>query len=167
MTMPDTLGQSSRTDRCIALAALMILLLWPPKITLAAFEAHGGPVKSVAVSADGRLALTASFDYSIIRRTIWANNYHVCVRNRFIRTASNHGNPIYRTIWTETRYHCAFYRIIRANKSYHGVRIRPDRLSGVRSEIHVWHRRVRDGRIVRPSGGERNHEQQPWRRVWN
>ena len=32
----------------------------------AAFDAHGGAVKSVAISADGRLALTASFDYSII-----------------------------------------------------------------------------------------------------
>lgn len=33
---------------------------------LAAFDAHGGPVKSVAVSKDGSHALTASFDYSII-----------------------------------------------------------------------------------------------------
>jgi cytochrome c len=32
----------------------------------AAFDAHGGPIKSVAVSADGESALTASFDYSII-----------------------------------------------------------------------------------------------------
>ena len=32
----------------------------------AAFDAHGGPIKSVAVSADGKSALTASFDYSII-----------------------------------------------------------------------------------------------------
>jgi cytochrome c len=32
----------------------------------AAFDAHGGPVKSVAISADGQQALTASFDYSII-----------------------------------------------------------------------------------------------------
>lgn len=32
----------------------------------AAFDAHGGPVRSVAVSSDGRQALTASFDTSII-----------------------------------------------------------------------------------------------------
>lgn len=32
----------------------------------AAFDAHGGPVKGIAVSADGKAALTASFDYSII-----------------------------------------------------------------------------------------------------
>jgi cytochrome c len=32
----------------------------------AAFDGHGGPVKSVAISADGKRALTASFDYSII-----------------------------------------------------------------------------------------------------
>jgi len=33
---------------------------------MAAFDAHGGPIKNVAISADGRSALTASFDYSII-----------------------------------------------------------------------------------------------------
>ncbi len=31
----------------------------------ARLEGHGGPVKGVAVSADGRYALTASFDYSV------------------------------------------------------------------------------------------------------
>ncbi len=31
----------------------------------ARLEGHGGPVKGVAVSADGNFALTASFDYSI------------------------------------------------------------------------------------------------------
>ena len=31
----------------------------------ASLEGHGGPVKGVAISADGRYALTASFDYSI------------------------------------------------------------------------------------------------------
>ena len=31
----------------------------------ASLEGHGGPVKGVAVSADGRYALTASFDYSV------------------------------------------------------------------------------------------------------
>jgi cytochrome c len=32
----------------------------------AGFDAHGGPVKDVALSADGRRALTASFDYSLL-----------------------------------------------------------------------------------------------------
>ena len=31
----------------------------------ASLEGHGGPVKGVAISADGRYALTASFDYSV------------------------------------------------------------------------------------------------------
>jgi cytochrome c len=35
-------------------------------MTEAALDEHGGPVKGVAVSADGNRALTASFDYSVI-----------------------------------------------------------------------------------------------------
>ena len=31
----------------------------------ASLEGHGGPVKGVAISADGSYALTASFDYSV------------------------------------------------------------------------------------------------------
>lgn len=51
----------------ILLASLSILAsVRPPSASAAAFDAHGGPVKSVAISADGRTALTASFDYSII-----------------------------------------------------------------------------------------------------
>ncbi|MGI9489822.1 MAG: c-type cytochrome [Geminicoccaceae bacterium] len=58
-------------ERKIALAASLILaIIFSNSFALnparAAFEAHGGPVKSVAVSADGSRALTASFDYSII-----------------------------------------------------------------------------------------------------
>ena len=58
-------------ERKIALAVSFILAVICSKLTSlnpawAAFEAHGGPVKSVAVSADGSRALTASFDYSII-----------------------------------------------------------------------------------------------------
>jgi cytochrome c len=54
----------------------LIVLLWgfltpcawllPSLPSHAAFDAHGGPVRSVAVSSDGRRALTASFDTSII-----------------------------------------------------------------------------------------------------
>lgn len=52
-----------------ALAALVCLLpsaaaAWPERLV-----GHGGPVKSVALSADGRHALTGSFDYAII---LWA-----------------------------------------------------------------------------------------------
>lgn len=45
---------------------LLIMALGRSISAWAAFDAHGGPVKSVAISADGRQALTASFDYSII-----------------------------------------------------------------------------------------------------
>jgi len=37
-----------------------------PVVAQTALDAHGGPVKGVAVAPDGRRALTASFDYSII-----------------------------------------------------------------------------------------------------
>jgi len=50
----------------IALLLGLTLASAGQRLAWAAFEAHGGAVKSVAVSADGRLALTASFDYSII-----------------------------------------------------------------------------------------------------
>ena len=52
---------------CLGLAALV-----PPGAGLAqtaaetTLDEHGGPVKGVAVSADGSRALTASFDYSVI-----------------------------------------------------------------------------------------------------
>ena len=37
-----------------------------PVTAQTALDVHGGPVKGVAVAPDGRRALTASFDYSII-----------------------------------------------------------------------------------------------------
>src|SRR5918996_3342523 len=37
-----------------------------PATAQTALDEHGGPVKGVAVAADGRHALTAGFDYSII-----------------------------------------------------------------------------------------------------
>ncbi len=39
---------------------------WNPLPARAGFDAHGGPVKGIAVSRDSKRALTASFDYSII-----------------------------------------------------------------------------------------------------
>jgi len=44
----------------------MAIAAWPTHSIRADFDAHGGPVKSIAVSKDGAHALTASFDYSII-----------------------------------------------------------------------------------------------------
>ncbi len=37
------------------------------------FEGHGGPIRSIFISEDGRSAMTASFDYSLIRWTIEAD----------------------------------------------------------------------------------------------
>jgi cytochrome c len=56
--------------RSAALGLLAAALLWQAAAATAAgpstLDEHGGPVKGVAVSADGRQALTASFDYSVI-----------------------------------------------------------------------------------------------------
>lgn len=43
--------------------ATLVLSAWP---TSAALIGHGGPVKGIAISADGNFAVTASFDYSLI-----------------------------------------------------------------------------------------------------
>lgn len=64
--MLQTMGQPPGKAQGFALAAGFILAFACLKPVWAALDAHGGPVKSVAVSSDGRLALTASFDYSII-----------------------------------------------------------------------------------------------------
>lgn len=66
MAMPaKTLG-SFGTIALFGVVLGLALLPLGMRPAWAAFEAHGGAVKSVAISADGSLALTASFDYSII-----------------------------------------------------------------------------------------------------
>ncbi|MGI9509670.1 MAG: c-type cytochrome [Geminicoccaceae bacterium] len=69
--MLETIGRQkaifrARGSGTIALLCCLIVGLFGLQPAGAAFDAHGGPVKSVAVSTDGRQALTASFDYSII-----------------------------------------------------------------------------------------------------
>ncbi len=64
--MLEKMGQPRGKPLRSALAASLILAFACLNSAKAAFEAHGGPVKSVAVSTDGSRALTASFDYSII-----------------------------------------------------------------------------------------------------
>lgn len=46
------------------LIAALALVAAPP--AMAAASGHGGPIKAVAVAADGKTALTAGFDYSVI-----------------------------------------------------------------------------------------------------
>ena len=56
-----------RTRR--ALAALVLLAFTAPAVSLAAFEhftAHGGPVKGLALSPDGRWLVSTSFDYTAV-----------------------------------------------------------------------------------------------------
>lgn len=53
-----------RIRRFAPLAAALALLLAP--LAAAAMAGHGGPIKAIAVSADGKTALTGSFDYTVI-----------------------------------------------------------------------------------------------------
>jgi cytochrome c len=54
-----------RFGLCAPLVAAL-LLPWLGGYSHAALSGHGGPVKAIAVSADGTRALTASFDYTVI-----------------------------------------------------------------------------------------------------
>lgn len=65
MAMLERLGRSSGMLSAVVFG-MLVMSITSPGPAWAAFEAHGGPVKSVAISADGKHALTASFDYSII-----------------------------------------------------------------------------------------------------
>ena len=53
-----------RNSLLIGLAAVLLASL--PSLGEAAMIGHGGDVKGVAISPDGRRALSASFDYSLI-----------------------------------------------------------------------------------------------------
>ncbi|MGI9506534.1 MAG: c-type cytochrome [Geminicoccaceae bacterium] len=64
--MPAKTVRTSKTIALIVVVLGLALMTSGQRPAWAAFEAHGGAVKSVAISTDGRLALTASFDYSII-----------------------------------------------------------------------------------------------------
>ena len=49
----------------LAVLSLMVCGATQAGDGFARLEGHGGPIKGVAVSADGGQALTASFDYSV------------------------------------------------------------------------------------------------------
>ena len=70
--------------RCIVLyiPALLVLILVLPLRAATAQETglpvklvgHGGPIKAISISDDGKYALTASFDYSIIHWELSGKN---------------------------------------------------------------------------------------------
>ena len=66
MAMPAKVFGSWGAIAVIGAVLGSVLVTMGQRPVWAAFEAHGGAVKSVAISTDGSLALTASFDYSII-----------------------------------------------------------------------------------------------------
>lgn len=57
--------------------SLLAFLLWPAVLLAGEFftlEGHGGPIKGIAVSPDGKRILTASFDNAV---GIWADRKSV------------------------------------------------------------------------------------------
>ena len=65
MTASNGLIDGMRIGRCLAAAAAVALLAVADGAR-AQLAGHGGFVKGVSVSGDGRLAATASFDYRVI-----------------------------------------------------------------------------------------------------
>lgn len=66
---PRVQRRCRRAGMLTAIAGLLlatVVLTLPATVGRADFIGHGGPVKGVAVSPDGRQALTASFDYTAI-----------------------------------------------------------------------------------------------------
>jgi cytochrome c len=52
---------------CVVVALVLTIVLMCPGPAAAQLRGHGGPVRAVAVSADGRTAVSGSFDQSAIR----------------------------------------------------------------------------------------------------
>ena len=63
---PPDLRDDARCAQPAPAACAVPLLAAAPAGAAGTLDEHGGPVKGVAVSADGSRALTASFDYSLI-----------------------------------------------------------------------------------------------------
>ena len=61
----------------LLLAPLALTAAGAAEVTL---DRHGGPVKGIAVAADGRRALTASFDYSLI---LWDLPHQAAIRQLY------------------------------------------------------------------------------------
>ena len=67
----DPFRVRSAAQQCLLLALFGLLLL--PGIALAQLRGHGGPVRALAISADGNAAISGSFDTSAIRWSLTRN----------------------------------------------------------------------------------------------
>ena len=67
----DPFRPRSAAQQCLLLALFGLLLL--PGIALAQLRGHGGPVRALAISADGNAAISGSFDTSAIRWSLTRN----------------------------------------------------------------------------------------------
>ena len=61
----------------IALAFVVLLLVGPAQAQL---RGHGGPVRALAISADGTIAVSGSFDTSAIRWSLSRNTAEQVLR---------------------------------------------------------------------------------------
>jgi len=67
----DPFRPRSAAQQCLLLVLFGLLLL--PGIALAQLRGHGGPVRALAISADGNAAISGSFDTSAIRWSLTRN----------------------------------------------------------------------------------------------
>ncbi len=67
----DPFRPCSAAQQCLLLVLFGLLLL--PGIALAQLRGHGGPVRALAISADGNAAISGSFDTSAIRWSLTRN----------------------------------------------------------------------------------------------
>src|SRR3954466_9543420 len=72
-TLLRMLHRRNRGLGCARFAAVLVALLCGPPPALAQLRGHGGPVRALAISADGQSAISGSFDSSAIRWSLTRN----------------------------------------------------------------------------------------------
>jgi cytochrome c len=70
----------SLRDRALCVTAGMLAMLLAGAVGAQELRGHGGPVRAVAVSPDGRLAVTGSFDQSVILWRLGAGSAEAVLR---------------------------------------------------------------------------------------
>jgi cytochrome c len=164
--MPPSVGRTPA--RPLRAWLLAVALAVGPNPAISALLAHGGPVRAVVVSGDGRAAVTASFDYSLI---VWdlaaetpsrhlvghdgpVNAVALAPDGRAAASAADDGAVI---VWDLA--HGAILRRLEAGAKLTSVALSPDgaevAAGGWDGRVHRW--RLADG-APEPSldnGGER------------
>jgi cytochrome c len=157
-----------RIERLLGVTLLAVLLIGPFRSVTAALLGHGGPVRGIAVSADGRTAVTAGFDYSVI---VWrlvdetvrarlqghdgpVNAVAISADGRTVVSASDDGTVAVWDLSAGTQI-----RRLRAEAKLGSVALSPDGLEvaagGWDGSIHRWRLPEGAAEAALLNGGER------------